>query len=544
MLKKQFKKLLCTLLFVSAFTFAFGQSDKENNSKVWVPDNGDGTYKNPIIYADYSDPDVIRVDNCFYMTASSFNCVPGLPILQSYDLVNWKIIGSVFTHQKPLNIFNKPQHGNGVWAPSIRYHNNEFYIYYGDPDYGIYMTKAKKAAGPWTEPLLVKEAKGWIDPCPLWDDDGNVYLVHAWAGSRSGIKSILTLNRMNAEGTKVTDEGILVFDGHKDHPTVEGPKIYKRDEYYYIMAPAGGVKPGWQLVLRSKNIEGPYDEKIVMHQGNSSVNGPHQGGWVETQNGESWFIHFQDVDAFGRVLHLQPMKWTNGWPLIGVDTNNDGIGEPVLKYKKPAVGKNYPTTTPQASDEFNSSTLSLQWQWHANPQPNWGFPSAMGFFRINAIPLPDSFANFWDVPNLLLQKFTSPAFTATAKITFEAHLDGEKTGLIIMGMDYAYIAVHKENGLLYVDQSVCVNADKKMPEIQSIPVKITSNRFFLRVKVTSGAVCNFSYSEDGEEFKVIGRAFIAKPGRWIGAKAGMFCVRKGTTNDAGYADIDWFRIEK
>jgi beta-xylosidase len=538
-------KFLFTLLYgLAILPLSFSQSIENTSvSKVWASDDGNGNYKNPIIFADYSDPDVIRVGDCFYMIASSFNCVPAIPILESYDLVNWKIIGSVFTQQKPLDTFCKPQHGNGVWAPSICYHNNEFYIYYGDPDRGIYMSKSKAAIGPWTEPLLIKEAKGWIDPCPLWNDDGNAYMVHAWAGSRAGIKSILTMNRMNPEGTKVMDEGILIFDGHEKQPTVEGPKIYKRDGYYYIMAPAGGVKPGWQLVLRSKNIYGPYDEKIVMHKGNTSVNGPHQGAWIETQTGESWFIHFQDLDAYGRVLHLQPVKWINGWPLIGIDGNNDGIGEPVMQYKKPDVGKSYPIATPQASDEFNSTTMGLQWQWNANPQPNWGFPSAMGFFRLNAIPLPDSFANFWDVPNLFLQKFTAPVFTATAKINFETHSDNEKTGLIVMGTDYAYIDVRQENGILYISQSICLNADKKSPELQSNAIKLTSKQFLLRVKVTSDAVCNFSYSENGDEFKPIGKPFTAKPGRWIGAKVGLFCVRKGKTNDAGYSDIDWFRIE-
>jgi beta-xylosidase len=545
MYRKQFQKLLfMMLLLISSIPVLISQEPgNENISNVWVPDNGDGTYKNPVIFADYSDPDVIRVGNNFYMTASSFNCVPGLPILQSFDLVNWKIIGAVFTQQKPLEVFNKPQHGNGVWAPAIRYHNNEFYIYYGDPDRGIYMTKTSNAAGPWTDPFLIKETRGWIDPCPLWDDDGNTYLIHAWAGSRAGIKSILTINRMNVEGTQVMNEGVLIFDGHKNHPTVEGPKIYKRNGYYYIMAPAGGVKSGWQLVLLSKNIYGPYDEKIVLHQGNSSINGPHQGAWIETQTGESWFIHFQDLEAYGRVVHLQPVNWIDKWPIIGIDINNDSIGEPVLKFKKPNVGKTYPFSTPQASDEFNTQELGLQWQWHANPQSNWGFPSSMGFFRLNAIQLSDSTINLWEAPNLLLQKFIAPEFTVSAKISFDARSDGEITGLIIMGTDYSYIAVRKIKGSLYVCQTECKNAEKRSLEVQSDSVIINTGKFILRIKVSNGAVCNFLYSEDGNNFKAIGEPFIAKAGYWIGAKVGMFCMRKGDTNDAGYADFDWFRIE-
>ena len=304
---------------------------------VWVPDNGDGTYKNPIIYADYSDLDVVRVGDDFYMVSSSFNCSPGLPVLGSKDLVNWTIIGHVF-QKNPFDIFDSPQHGNGVWAPSIRYHNGEFYVYYGDPDLGIFMAKTKNPAGPW-EPLVhVKEAKGLIDPCPFWDDDGQAYLIHAWAKSRAGINSILTINRMSLDGTKILDEGKMVFDGHANHPTIEGPKLYKQNGYYYIFAPAGGVRNGWQTVLRARNIYGPYEDRIVLHQGNTEINGPHQGGWVELKSGESWFIHFQDRDAYGRIIHLQPVKWVDDWPVMGIDNDGDGTGEPVLTYKKPDIG--------------------------------------------------------------------------------------------------------------------------------------------------------------------------------------------------------------
>ncbi|WP_315817294.1 glycoside hydrolase 43 family protein [Paraflavitalea speifideaquila] len=288
-------------------------------SKVWVADNGNGTYKNPVINADYSDPDAIRVGDDYYLIASSFDAVPGLPILHSKDLVNWRIIGHALKRQPPFDHFSKTQHGNGVWAPAIRYHKGEFYIYYPDPDFGIYVTRAKSIQGPWTDPVLVEAGKGLIDPCPLWDEGGKVYLAHAYAGSRAGIKSLLVIKEMEATGTKVINEGVLVYDGHELDATIEGPKLYKHNGYYYIFAPAGGVSTGWQLVLRSKNIYGPYERKIVMEQGATPINGPHQGAWVQTPAGEDWFLHFQDKEAYGRVVHLQPMKWINNWPVIGVD---------------------------------------------------------------------------------------------------------------------------------------------------------------------------------------------------------------------------------
>jgi beta-xylosidase len=419
---------LLVLLILPLSSVLYSQTHPEPSiSKVWVGDNGDGTYKNPIIHADYSDPDVIRVGADFYMTASSFNAVPGLPILHSNDLVNWRIINHVFGEQEPVEVFRKTQHGGGAWAPSIRYHNGEFYIFYSDPDFGIYLTKAKNPAGEWSKPLLIKEAKGWIDPCPLWDDDGNAYLVHAFAGSRAGIKSLLVVNKMNRDGTALLDEGIIVFDGHDANPTVEGPKFYKLNGYYYILAPAGGVPTGWQLALRSNNIYGPYEEKVVLSQGKTAINGPHQGALVDTPTGEWWFLHFQDRGAYGRVVHLQPTVWRNGFPVVGIDVDGDGTGEPVLRYKKPNVGKNFPTATPQDSDEFSGTGLGLQWQWQANPGAAWAFPFPQkGLLRMLSVETPEGYKNLWDLPNLLLQKFPAEEFMATAKIKLTPRFEGRE----------------------------------------------------------------------------------------------------------------------
>jgi beta-xylosidase len=536
----------CGHLFRPSFLLAlisFTTAAQTTVSNVWVADNGNGTYRNPVLHADYSDPDVVRVGEDFYLTASSFNTVPGLPILHSKDLVNWTIIGHVFSRQPPFDVFSKPQHGNGVWAPAIRYHNNEFYIFYSDPDYGVYVVKARNPAGPWSDPLLIKAARGWIDPCPFWDDDGNAYLVNAFARSRSGIKSILVVSRMSTDGTKLLDDGAIVFDGHDRHPTVEGPKFYKRNGYYYIFAPAGGVESGWQLALRSKKIFGPYEERIVLAQGNTRINGPHQGALVETPNGESWFLHFQDRGASGRIVHLQPTKWVNDWPVIGVDRDGDGTGEPVLSFQKPKVGRNYPVSTPQDSDEFNESKVGLQWQWHANPQTNWVFPSdAYGGLRLFNVPLPKTFKNFWDVPNLLLQKFPAPSFTVTTKVSFRARNDNEMIGLIVMGLDYAYLSVRKRTDGLYASQVICKGADQQNVEKETAAVRLSNNNLYLRVSVSEDALCRFSYSVDGRSFSQLGESFKARQGKWIGAKVGIFAVGSADVNELGYADFDWFRV--
>jgi beta-xylosidase len=458
-------------------------------------------------------------------------------------LVNWNLIGYALPKLPPYGVFDKPQHGGGVWAPCIRVHNSEFYIYFPDPDYGIYMIKAKNPKGPWSEPILVKDGKGLIDPTPLWDTDGKAYLAYAYAGSRAGIKSIIVVCTMNPEGTKANQDEVMVLDGHKNQPTVEGPKFYKRNGYYYIFAPAGGVPAGWQLVLRSKNIYGPYEEKIVMDQGKTSTNGPHQGAWVQTQTGEDWFIHFQDKGAYGRIIHLQPMKWVNDWPVIGIDDDGNGKGNPVLTYKKPNVGKTYKVSTPPESDEFNIPKLGLQWQWHANPQVYWGFPTALGYFTMFCRAKPDNYLNLFDVPNLLLQKFPAEKFKATTKFTFNPNFDGEQFGLLVMGLDYSYIAVKQISGKLIIQQVSCKNADKKEKETETEPVDILSNTLYFRVEVNAGAVCKFSYSENGTDFKEIGNTFTAREGKWIGAKIGFLALRDGFINNAGYANIDWFRVE-
>jgi beta-xylosidase len=540
---------LAVILIFSVFggIITNAQDQESYVSDVWVADQGDGTYINPILHADYSDPDVVRVGSDFYMTASSFNAAPGLPILHSKDLVNWKLINYALPIQVPVEHFSKPQHGNGVWAPSIRFHEGEYYIYWGDPDFGIYMVKTKDPAGDWEEPVLLEAGKGLIDPSPLWDEDGKAYITHAYAGSRAGIKSILVVKPMNREGTKITGPGRIVFDGHEDHPTVEGNKFYKKDGYYYIFAPAGGVATGWQLILRSKNPYGPYEEHVSLAQGDTDINGPHQGAWIELENGEDWFIHFQDKEAYGRIVHLQPMVWKNGWPTMGEDKNGDGTGEPVLRHKKPDVGKQYPIQTPKDSDEFDGHDIGLQWQWHANPKATWAFTNpAKGQLRLYAHQLPDNSKNLWDAPNLLLQKFPADEFTTTTKLTFHPNqnLENEKAGLLVMGAAYAYLALESKNDGIYLKYAVNENAEKANEEKEQIIKKLNGNSVTLRVKVNKDETCTFSYSEDGKSFTPIKGNFKALPGKWIGAKVGIFATQEEKINDSGYADFDWFRFSK
>lgn len=505
-------------------------------------------YTNPIIYADYSDPDVIRVGKNYYMIASSFNSVPGLPILHSTNLVNWQLINYALPTLTPFDHYSKVQAGGGVWAPSIRYHNGEFYIYYPDPDFGIYLTKTKNIKGKWSEPILVQAGKGLIDPCPLWDNDGKCYLVHAYAGSRAGIKSILVIKEMDASGTKIIAEPVLVYDGHDSDPTIEGPKIYKRNGYYYILAPAGGVSNGWQLALRSKNIYGPYERNVVMQQGKTSINGPHQGAWITDTQGKDWFIHFQDKDAYGRIVHLQPMQWVNDFPVIGYDEDKDGTGEPVLNNViSTGVSEKIATNTIlNCSDNFNNNKLGLQWQWQANPKEAWAYATSTGTLKMFSILEDTANKNLFYYPNILTQKFPADSFSATVKTSFHpsTKINNEKFGFIVLGTDYACISIVKSNIGNFIEYSVCTNADNnKANEKQIHHIAATSPEVYFKITVGQNATCNFSYSFNGIDFINIPETFIAKPGKWVGAKLGFFCSRKEKTNDSGWADIDWFRVE-
>lgn len=537
------------------------QAQTNYKSKVWVSDQGDGTYKNPVLYADYSDPDVIRVGEDYYMTSSSFNCIPGLQILHSKDMVNWEFAGAAVPNALYPYDDEKPEHGNRVWAPSIRHHNGFFYIFWGDPDQGAFMTKAKDVKGPWSEPVIVKAGKGIIDTTPLWDEDGKVYMVHAYAGSRAGLKSVLAICELNSDATKAIGPSRIIFDGHIDQVTCEGPKIHKRNGYYYIFHPAGGVPTGWQTVQRSKNIYGPYETRIVMKQGKSPINGPHQGAWVDTPTGEDWFFHFTDVGAYGRLLCLEPMKWVNDWPVIGMAKKGAEWGEPVTQYKKPNVGKTYPICTPVESDEFDGMVLGPQWQWQANYNEKWAyFAGDKGFVRLYSHPVANDYKSLWDVPNLLLQKTPAPNFSATTKITFSPieKYKGEKTGLVVMGLDYAALTVENTESGLKLSQVECKKADKGNTEKQNASVDLKKNTFYLRADIsTDGSKisksegghdlvvkCQFYYSTDNKKFEKLGNEFQVKEGKWIGAKVGVFCTRPNIkTNDGGWADVDWFRIE-
>ena len=539
------KQILMMAALVTPVTVA-----AQYKSEVWSPDNGDGTYINPVINADYSDPDVCVVGEDYYMTASSFQCSPGLPILHSKDLVNWEIIGHAVERLEPADVFDKPAHGMGVWAPSIRFHNGEFYIYWGDPDYGVFMVKTKDPAGKWEKPVCVMPGKGIIDTTPLWDDDGKCYLVNGWANSRSRFASVLTVRELSPDGTKAIGNPVIVFDGNgTENRTCEGPKFYKRDGWYWIFCPAGGVPTGFQLAMRSKNPYGPYEHKIVLAQGKTTVNGPHQGAWVHTAFNEDWFLHFQDKEAYGRVVHLQPVDWSSGWPVMGKK------GEPVLKYQKPKSHSNV-IVNPAESDEFNVPALGKQWQWQANYDDKFGMPTTLGVMRVYTYKMNAGENNLFQVPNMLLQKTPADSFTATAKIRMTSKDQDQLGGIIMMGLDYSALVVKRVGDDFQLLRLVCKSADKGKAQQEEL---ITTLKPTLRDKIdyqpaihediylrmaVNDSKCRFYYSTNGKTFKEAGEPFAMREGKWIGAKIGIVAAESKSDSNRGWVDADWFRVTK
>lgn len=541
----------------------------------WLPDQDDGTYRNPVLAGDYSDPDVVRVGDDYYLTASSFSNVPGLPILHSRDLVNWRLIGHALPRLSPEGHFATPRRGGGVWAPAIVHRDGLFRIYYPDPDFGIFVVTARDPAGPWSAPVLVDKTRGAIDPAPFWDDDGTAWLAHAFAASRAGFQNVIVLKRMNAEGTRTLDEGRRIIEGDRLPPvrtsiglrpwqTTEGPKLYKRDGWYWLFAPSGSVKGGWQGVFRARRLEGPWEGRNVLDQGKTAINGPHQGAWVRTAAGEDWFLHFQDTDSYGRRVFLQPMRWRGGWPVIGADPDGDGIGEPVLHHAKPrlpAAGR----MQPEVADGFDTGTPSLAWQWNANPMEGWIAKGAPGWLRLTSASTP---VNLWEAGNLLSRKLPAETFTATVKTRFAPVRDGERMGLSLFGASYAWIGAEKrKDGIRIVRVT---RTDANLPDSRETlvngPALEAGQPFWLRVSAapiiernplpdfspywpsmlrSTHARASFSFSLDGKRFEPLGEAFASRPGRWVGAQLGIFAQAPSGSSafaatSVGHAEFDSF----
>ena len=551
-------------------------------------------FRNPVLFADYSDPDVIRVGDTFFMTASSFNYTPGLPILVSKDLVNWRLVNYALENIGQER-FMIPRHSEGVWAPAIRFHEGMFYIYYGMPDEGYYVVRTKDPFGEWERPQLVLEGKGLIDPCPFWDDDGRAYIIHGYAKSRIGFKSILGIFEISPDGLKAISEDHFVFDGNDpEHPavTIEGPKVYKRNGYYYIFAPAGGVREGYQVVLRSKDIYGPYEIKKVMEQGNTVINGPHQGGLVDTPVGEEFFLHFQDRGLYGRICHLQPVTWNDdNWPVIGIDPDENGVGKPAFELDKPVMIKEEPMYL-EASDDFTFGEPGLMWQWMGDHEESFygevtdedgSVTDGLRLFCLN--PSHDEKPVLWRSANVLTQKLIYPAFEAETVMDATGLEGGDRAGVCMTGGQYVAAYVERdENGEYFVKTIHSEGGDKDKCEVVdlSVPLKKLADDKKLSLEEAAHSIkwvmtftgedtyfqnvspgpgqdpmklrvylsfdnCN-GFDPDtgnGNTMTDLGIEFTPSDHTWVGAKLGIFALSSGDeSKQCGHADFKSFIVEE
>ncbi|MFF8842286.1 family 43 glycosylhydrolase [Streptomyces sp. NPDC015127] len=502
-------------------------------------DLGDGTYRNPVLAADWSDPDVVCVGDDFYLTASSFGRAPGLPLLHSRDLVNWTLIGHALNRLEPEEAFTAPRHDCGVWAPSIRHHDGRFWIFWGDPDHGVHQINAPDIRGPWSRPHLLKAGKGLIDACPLWDEEtGEAYLVHAWAKSRSGVKNRLTGHRMSPDGRHLLDEGRVLVDGDRIPGwfTLEGPKLYRHDGWFWILAPAGGVETGWQGALRARDFFGPYEERVVLAQGGTDVNGPHQGGWVRTRRGEDWFLHFQQRGAYGRVVHLQPMCWSDdGWPVLGDE------GEPVLVHPKPDLPAQ-PVSAPATDDDFPGGRHGRQWQWTANPQAGWTTSHHADGLRLTCVRTHTA-QDLRRMPHVLTQRLPATSFTAEVDLSLAGAEPGAKAGFAVLGDAYSWIGLERgHDGTAWlVHRFAETTAEEERDAAHPRPAPLGTAR--LRIEVGAGARCRF-HADTGDGFRPSGQPFAATPWRWVGALLGLFASAPAGRPDAGTALFTRFRTTR
>ncbi len=502
-------------------------------------------YRNPILYSDYSDPDVIRVGSRYYMTASSFHFSPGLPLLESGDLVHWQLVGHAlpkltfdpkYDLPGPLGFSDGSERARffaemghrysaGVWAPAIRHHGGRFYIYFETPTEGIFMVSARKIQGPWTAPVALIAEPGLEDPCPFWDSNGKAYLIH----SRTGAGPLI-LRRMSPDGARVLDAGKVIVEDPKNLPTLEGPKLLKRNGWYYIFAPYGGVDKGPQAVLRSKNIWGPYDVRTVLAQGDTPVQAPHQGGYVETPNGEGWFLHFNSTGGYGRIVHLQPVRWVDDWPVVGDPIEGSATtGQPVLSHAMPNVGKSPPPVFIQATDEFWGEPLGLQWEWNHNPKDsNWSLTMNPGFLRIGAMTATDLVA----ARNTLTQVLHGPSTRINARMEVIGMRDGQRAGLAMLQVQPSWIGVVQTAGVRRVTWS-SAGAQVAGPELEGTCLE-------LRLTVVDEMV-RYEYSLDGGQgFKPLGESTKLRFSWWKGARPALFNYT--TAEKGGYVDFDWFRV--
>ena len=512
-MKTKYKILICAALSVIA-TAAIADDELK-----WG-DLGDGTFANPVLNGDFSDVDVIRVGAKYYLTCSEFSYM-GMPVLESDDMVNWKVIARVNDHIPAEGYDSMDKYGQGTWAPALRYHDGMFYIYVCSPHEGLWVTTATDPAGPWSEMKLIKTVDGWEDPCPFWDSEGNCYLGRSQLGGGP-----IIIHKMSPDGMEILDNGHTVYTG----PTAEGTKFLEKDGYIYMSIPEGGVSTGWQKVLRATDIYGPYEGKICLEQGSTDVNGPHQGSLVDTPDGKWWFYHFQSTPVLGRVTHLQPVEWVDGFPLIGCDYDGNGVGEPMKIVPKPIEGVNNMPFGPQSSDDFNGEDIGVFWQYNHNPQKEkYSLTERPGWLRWQS----SQATGIKRAPNQLSQKVMGYEGIVETCIDPSQMTNLQRAGISCFGRNSVGGGIQVVNGNY-----------RPYVEVGGIITRmdaVSGDRIYIRLHLTPDNQHQFYVSTDGEQWTKIGEPFEQYEGDWKGMRVGLynFC----TSSEGGIVDFDYFKYD-
>jgi beta-xylosidase len=487
-------------------------------------DQGDGTFRNPVLPSDYSDLDCIRVGENYYAISSTFQFSPGVIILQSKDLVNWTILGHAVpdvTQISPeMNWDRMNRYGVGVWAGAIRYAKNRFWIYFGTPDEGYFMTSAPSPAGPW-EPLHpVLKSKGWDDCCPFWDDDGQGYFV----GTHYADNCKTYIWKLTPDGKRLVEESrTLINEGaHR-----EANKLLKiKGWYYHMFSEVKGVRV--VMMQRSRSVMGPYTERRQLTDQNRECHEPNQGGLVDTVNGDWYFLtHHGNGDWEGRPASLLPVTWIDGWPICGT---TDTTGKPGLMFwggRKPLPGK---VAVPQSSDDFAKTTLSPQWEWNYQPRADkWSLTERPGFLRLRAFrPLASD--DLMKAGNTLTQRcFRTKENLVVLKLDLTGLMDGQKAGLCHFAQTHSALGVVQEGNVRRIEY-------RENGHITVGP-EIKGNQLWLKSTWGLDGLSRYAYSTDGKIFTDFGPPYQMSWGFYRGDRIGIYNFNN--KQDAGYVDVDY-----
>ncbi|MEP6747976.1 MAG: glycoside hydrolase 43 family protein [Bacteroidota bacterium] len=520
-------KFCCLIAFFSLlFHVSLSQPSHWGSWQTWGA-QANGNYVNPILPADYSDLDCIRVASDYYVISSTFQFSPGLVILHSRDLVNWTIAGHVVTDLNQvgpdLNWDKMNRYGKGIWAGAIRYHDNKFWVYFGTPDEGYFMSTAKNPAGPWAPLHVVLASKGWDDCCPFWDDDGQGYLI----GTNFADGYKIHLFRLTTDGKDLIESSDKVI--HQS-PGSEANKLYKINGMYYHFF--SEVKQEGRVVMmeRSTNIYGPYSEIRQLNHAEKQYFEPNQGALLETKKGKWYFLtHHGTGDWSGRIMSLLPVTWVDGWPLIGA-VGKDGIGRMVWKGRMP-VSRTI-AAVPQTSDEFTATTLGPQWEWNYQPKADkWSLLQRPGWLRLSAFR-PLQADDLFKAGNTPTQRsFRSRYNEVIIKLDVSAMTEGQQAGLChFANPHFGMIGIRcagTTRRLLFKSNDTLLTGSVIKRQI-----------VWLRSVWGLDGISRFSYSEDGKGFTAFGNPYQLAWGSYRGDRIGVFSYNN--LADTGSVDLDYF----